>query len=123
MRLLTKEICDAMPALYATEEIDAQDKVIRAKFFTPDSSWTWHAVEGSTLDEGCTGFGCEPGAHQPLSEWTPGQDVLFFGYVDGLEGEWGYFTLHELEAVRGGFGLPVERDLHFGTPRFSEVRR
>ena len=48
-------------------------------------------------------------------------DFLFFRYVIGLESEWGYFVLSELESVRGLLGLPIERDLDF-TPRpFSRV--
>lgn len=38
---------------------------------------------------------------------------LFFGYVIGLEAELGYFSLSELEQIRGALGLPVERDLYF----------
>ena len=45
----------------------------------------------------------------------------FFGFVDGLEREWGYFSLSELESVRGGFGLPVERDMYIGNPLMKDV--
>ena len=50
-----------------------------------------------------------------------GDDFLFFGYVLGLETEWGYFVLSELESVRGPGGLNIERDLHFDPRPFSEV--
>jgi len=73
---------------------------VYAKFFTPDSSWTWLVTEG------------EP----------DGDDYCFFGYVIGLEREWGYFALCELEAARGPLGLPIERDLFFEPKRFSEIR-
>ena len=36
----------------------------------------------------------------------------FFGLVDGLEAELGYFWLSELTGVRGPLGLPIERDLY-----------
>jgi hypothetical protein len=38
---------------------------------------------------------------------------MFFGLVVGLETELGYFTLNELESVRGPMGLKIERDRHF----------
>ena len=37
---------------------------------------------------------------------------LLFGYVIGLEEEWGYF-LSEIAGIRGPLGLAVERDLWF----------
>jgi hypothetical protein len=60
------------------------------KFFTPDAGWTWYATEGS----------------------AEGMDFVFFGYVKGIEAEWGTFSLAELAGVRGALGLPVERDQH-----------
>ena len=88
MGLLTKEIIELLPSLYSTEDIELEDKTVIVKFFTPDSNWTWYAVEFDG-------------------------DDLFFGYVEGLVGEWGYFSLSELESVRGLLGLPIERDLYF----------
>jgi hypothetical protein len=41
--------------------------------------------------------------------------------VIGLEEEWGYFALSEMEAVRGPGGLTIERDLHFEPAPFSRV--
>jgi hypothetical protein len=48
-----------------------------------------------------------------------GED-LFFGLVQGLEEELGYFSLSELESVRV-LGLPVERDLYFTPKPLSEL--
>jgi Protein of unknown function (DUF2958) len=42
-----------------------------------------------------------------------GYPRLCFGLVDGHERELGYFSLDELEDVRGSMGLRVERDLYF----------
>ena len=68
---------------------DGQDsKPILVKFFTPWSYWTWDAVEFDGND-------------------------LFFGYVEGQDNEWGYFSLKDLSAIEGPFGLQVERDLFF----------
>lgn len=100
MKLLTAELRVAMPKLYSTEEIPLDEKVIAAKFFTPDSNWTWYAVEGQ----------------QDKS------DYLFFGLVDGFEKEWGYFSLRELESLRGPLGLPVERDLHFSGKKIKDIK-
>ena len=88
MKLLTKEILKKLPKLYATEDVAPADKVAVVKFFTPWTSWTWYAVEFDGEDQ-------------------------FFGFVDGQEKEWGYFSLAELESIKGPFGLKIERDLHF----------
>ena len=85
--LLDQECREKLPKLYANEEkgLDAQAQV---KFFTPDSNWTWYASE------------------------FDGEDI-FFGLVSGLEVELGYFSLKELEEVRGPLGLLIERDVDF----------
>ena len=62
-----------------------------AKFFLPGTGWTWYVTEGSPQED----------------------DFLFFGFVVGLESEFGYFVLSELESVRTPLGLSVERDLTF----------
>ena len=98
MRLLTQEIREKLPPLRSQE--DAKDPVVYVKFFTPDALWTWYATEGSP-DEDC--------------------DFMFFGWVRGVEHEWGYFSLRELTEIRGALGLPVERDLFFEPCQISEV--
>jgi len=74
-------------------------------------SWTWYVIEGSPVDE--NGY-CDTD--------KPKVDFLFFGLVNGIEVELGYFSLSELESARGLFGLPVERDLYFRPTRLSEVK-
>ena len=49
-----------------------------------------------------------------------GEDT-FFGLVDGHERELGYFSLRELEGVRGALGLPIERDLHWRPKTLREI--
>lgn len=95
-KLLTDELRQALPGLYATENVALADKVAVVKYFTPDSSWTWYAVEFDGSD-------------------------LFFGLVYGLEREFGYFSLKEMEEARGPLGLPIERDLHFTATRLVEL--
>jgi hypothetical protein len=96
LKLLTKELIASLPPLYSQEEV--KDPIVRCKFFTPDSSWTWYAIEFDGVD-------------------------TFFGLVDGFEEELGYFSLKELESVRGKLGLPIERDLYFTPRALSKVQR
>jgi len=86
-QLIPDELLSVIPRLYATEQI--ADPEVYVKIFTPDSNWTWMVVE-----------------------YDP-DDRLCFGLVKGLETELGYFSLPELEEVRGPLGLPIERDLHW----------
>jgi len=97
MMLLTKKLRAQFPKLGATEPIPIEEKKVIAKFFTPDSNWTWYAVEFDGDDE-------------------------FFGLVDGFELEWGYFSLSELQAIKGKMGLPIERDRYFGQPKIKDIR-
>ena len=85
--LLTEQLRKKLPKLYECEE-QGLNALALVKFFTPDSNWTWYASE------------------------FDGQDI-FFGLVSGLEVELGYFSLSELQSVRGPLGLPIERDLYF----------
>ncbi len=76
----------------------------RKRILRPTSQWTWFATEAEKY----------------------GDDWEFYGYVKGIEDEWGYFTLSELQEVRSppiramirgkmyqlGEGLPVEREMY-----------
>ena len=86
-QLMPEEIAKNVPKLYETEKTD--DPIAHVKLFTPDSSWTWWIIE-----------------------FDP-EERLCFGLVIGHERELGYFSLAELEEVRGPMGLPIERDLHW----------
>ncbi len=96
MKLLTEEIRKRLPPLYSQE--NNPDPLVICKFFYPDFSWTWYAIEFDGKD-------------------------LFFGYVAGFECELGYFTLSELLSNRGKMGLPIERDLYFDPKPLSEVKK
>ena len=72
---------------------------ITREVFTPGSGWTWYVTEGG----------------------PEGDEFLFFGFVVGLESEFGYFLLSELEEVRNSLGLKVERDLSFREGRLTDV--
>lgn len=96
MKLLTKEVARQLPPLYSQEE-KGGDAVAKVKFFTPWSSWTWYATE-----------------------YDP-EEQNFFGLVDGHEKELGYFSLREMEEVKGPYGLQIERDLYWRPKPLREI--
>jgi hypothetical protein len=96
MKLLTEALRAKLPKLYETEDTPTGDKIAWVKFFTPDSNWTWYALE------------------------FDGEDT-FFGLVEGFDTEFGYFSLSELETVTGPLGLKVERDLYWTPKPLREV--
>ena len=100
MELLSQELKKVLPPLYSQESSSAP--IVYGKLFTPDGGWTWFITEGSEEEDG---------------------DWLLFGYVIGLEEEWGYFLLSEIASVRGALGLAVERDLWFQQGPIDEVLR
>jgi hypothetical protein len=97
MKLLPPSILKDVPPLYATEHLPLGQKFVRVKLFVPWSSWTFYVVE------------CDP---EGRTAW---------GLVNGLEDEFGYFDIAELEAMRGPGGLTVERDLHFSPCTVAEL--
>jgi len=97
MKLLTKELERKLPPLYATEK--QEDPVVVVKFFTPWSFWSWYILE-----------------YDPKNR-------LFFGYVIGFDKELGYFSLDELGAIRGPYGLKIERDIHWKPMPLSRVKK
>lgn len=101
MKLITK-VLEKTLAKYPLYSQDGKgmDANVIAKFFLPSSGWTWYVTE---------------------AEKQPDGDYLFFGYVEGIESELGYFTLSQLMAVRTRFGARVERDMYFTTKTLKEV--
>jgi len=95
MQLLTKEITSKLPALYSQENI--ADPMVICKFFAVWTSWTWYGIEFDGKD-------------------------LFFGYVAGDFPELGYFTLSELQDLKGPMGLTIERDLYFKAQPLSRIK-
>ena len=92
MKLLTKEILQKFEKQGSVNDVPDTDAKVICKFFTPDANATWYALE-----------------YDPRSE-------EFFGFADLGNpdfAEFGYFTLEQLESVKGKLGLPVERDMHF----------
>ena len=80
-KLMTKEIGDTIPALYANENVADQNSVVAfAKLFSPYNGWRWF-----------------------VTEWDR-ETGLCFGLVQGFETELGYFS-----ARRAGGGDRVRR--------------
>ena len=74
--LMTKEMLERVPELYAQEEVFLADKEVHAAYIIPfRSNWTWYMTE----------YDRESG------------DA--FGLVLGIEPEWGYFNLNELKEL------------------------
>ena len=96
MKLLTQAIRSRLPPLGSTDRLPHDEIVAQARFFTPDSNWTWYPLEFDGVD-------------------------TFFGLVVGFEIEAGHFSLSELEAARGPLGLPLERDLWFEPTPLSQL--
>lgn len=94
-QLLPTSVLSSLPPLGATGE--ESDPMVQVKFFFPDFSWTWYAIEFDG-------------------------DDLFYGFVDGFEKELGYFRLSELMENRGKLGLEIERDFWFTPCPLSALR-
>ena len=99
--LMTKEIGDTIPPLYANDGADDRDAVVaRVKLFSPYTGWRWY-----------------------ITEWDP-ETGLCFGLVEGFETELGYFDLSELSEVTVFGSVPaVERDLYWEPMTLGEIRR
>jgi len=101
MKLLTKEIEARFKKVGSQEEV--KNPLVVAKFFDPTGQATWFATE-----------------YDPKTK-------VFFGYVSlfnqaGMN-EWGYFSLEELESIRGKFGLGIERDMYCSTQTIKEWKK
>ena len=96
MKLLTKQMKKSIPPIYAQD--GNENPTVHAKFFTPWSHWTWYVTE------------------------FDGEDQCF-GLVSGHEDELGYFSLNELENLKGPFGLKVERDLYFKPTDLKSIQQ
>ena len=99
MKLVTKEMMRKIPKIGTTDGVPLEQKQIHAKFFGGGSA-VWYVAE---MDENAD---------------------LCFGWAELLPGcgDWGYFSISELSAVRfPPFGLGVERDLYFSPKLVSEI--
>ena len=96
--LIPHDLLKIIPDLYEIEEID--DPLCYVKLFLPSTAWSWYIIELSKTDHN-----------------------LCFGYVVGIESELGYFSLQELESLRGSMGLSVERDVGFVPTGLASIKQ
>lgn len=92
--LIPDEIAKDIPKLRSTSE--ERDPTAHVKLFTPDSSWSWYVTEYDKKEK------------------------VGFGLVYGHEAEIGYFSIEEMQSVRGPLGLPIERDTSFKPKPLSQ---
>jgi len=93
VKLITHELAKEFAKIGTQEGVD--DPIVIAKFFNPAGAGTWYAI-----------------SYDPETREFFGHVSIFGDHCD----EWGYFSLDELESVKGPFGIGIERDLHW-TPR------
>ena len=75
LQLLPKEVENALPKIGSQE--GNKNPTVYVVFQFPMNGWTWFVTEADSYED----------------------DICFFGYVVGLEREWGYFCLSELESI------------------------
>lgn len=99
MKLITKKIENELAKypLYSQDN-KGEEAVAICKFFL--QGFTWYVLEAQ----------------------KNGSDYEFFGIVDGLEKEYSYFTLSQLQRLRGRWGLTVERDMYFKPTQVKDIR-
>ena len=96
--LIAESILENIPDLYETER--SINPICHIKLFTPDSQWTWYIIEFSKEDKSTC-----------------------YGYVQGFESELGYFSLKEIESIKGPLGLAIERDISFKPTALAIIRK
>ncbi len=96
--LIPISILENIPDLYETER--SLNPLCQIKLFTPTSIFSWFIIEISKDD----------------------MDTCY-GLVEGFESELGYFSLKELESIKGALGLGVERDISFKPTALAIIRK
>ena len=127
MKLMNKEIERKFKKIGRQE--DVKDPIVVCKFFNPSGGGTWWSTEMYYVIRRKGASGEEEIIEVEASKMNGevgGQvvDMNFYGYVSifGDEcDEWGYFSLSELQSVKGPFGLGIERDLHFEPKPISKA--
>ncbi len=126
MQLMTKEIEKQFQKIGRQE--NNPDPTVVVKFFNPAGSGTWYATELIYVVEQLDGNGGIETVEIEASKMNGNKgkvvDMLFYGYASIFgdhNDEWGYFSLSELQSVKGPFGLGIERDKFFDPKPISKV--
>ena len=61
--------------------------------------------------------------NQKIQEISKDDKSTCYGYVVGFESELGYFSLKEIETIKGALGLGVERDISFKPTALAIIRK
>jgi len=97
MPLLSDDLRNCLPPLLSQEAVD--EPIVYARYFLPDTGWSWYVTEGEPEDE----------------------DYVFFGFVAGIEAEFGLFRLSEQESITGTSGQKIEIDSNFKEGKLTDV--
>lgn len=110
MQLMTPEIEQKLKdyPLYSQDGKGDEAQVV-VKYFNPVGAGTWYVLEGEKQENG---------------------DYLFFGFVELLEAEYGYFSLSELESIQIPLRMNgeiidtvgIERDLYSELRTIGEMK-
>ena len=102
MDLLPQELREQIPPLSSTQGED--DPMVWVRFFNPPwGLWSWFVVEGAPHEA---------------------DEYLLFGLVAiGAEKTLDHFTLSDIAAISGTYGLIIERDHSFVPCRLSVVHQ
>ncbi|MEU8893667.1 DUF2958 domain-containing protein [Streptomyces sp. NPDC048442] len=92
-----ESVLASIPALYASEDVSLAEKVLHAHYFVGGCDWY-------------------------VAELDP-ESGLAFGWVHITDGEWGMFSLPEVEEVRVHGLFVAERDLSFEPAPAEEIDR
>jgi len=97
-KLMTKELEEVLPKLYATENIKLEEKILQVRYRSTNSNWEWYLIE---YDK---------------------DKKLAFGYVISEEDrELGYFSLEEFQEVNEE-RREIVRDTEFKAIKFKELK-
>ena len=96
MELIPKEIKEQISSLYATE--NQNNPTVFVRLFL--DSWTWY-----------------------ITELSIDGDIAFGYVVSSFGAELGYFSLDEINSIKGSLGIGVERDLEFKPTRLSVIKK
>jgi len=118
MKMITKAIAKKLvaadKAFLASDDGKTSDE-IAVKFFNPVGAATWYIVSATPL-------GTVNG--EPDYETDNPADWHMFGFAnlgDPMNAELGYVLLSELKAIKGPFGLGIERDMYYSGGSLKEV--